>query len=193
MSVLGNGLSDAEYDTDAMSVKEATLAMLRRAGAAEDAILATQSNLSNTYAKMERVDQALQMDREIYSGRLKLHGKENDKTLRAASNYASTLVHLNRFEEAKSLLRKTIPVARRVLGESHETTFKTGWIYAQSLYNDDSATLDDLREAVTTLEEIERIARRVFGGAHPSTTGIETSLRMAREKLRARETPSTRA
>ena len=70
---------------------------------------------------------------------------------------------------------------------------RVGWIYAQSLYNDDSATLDDLREAVTTLEEIERIARRVLGGAHPDVVGIETSLRMAREKLRARETPSTRA
>ena len=32
---------------------------------------------------------------------------------------------------------------------------------------DDGATLDDLREAVTTLEETERTARRVLGGAHP--------------------------
>ena len=33
---------------------------------------------------------------------------------------------------------------------------------------DDAATLDDLREAVTTLEDAERIARRVLGGAHPT-------------------------
>ena len=32
------------------------------------------------------------------------------------------------------------------------------------LYQDPAATLGDLREAVTTLEEIERIARRVLGG-----------------------------
>ena len=32
----------------------------------------------------------------------------------------------------------------------------------------DGATLDDLREAVTTLEDTERIARRVLGGAHPT-------------------------
>ena len=57
---------------------------------------------------------------------------------------------------------------------------------------DDSSTLDDLREAVTTFEETERTARRVFGGAHPDTVYIEQSLRNARAKLRARETPSPR-
>ena len=35
------------------------------------------------------------------------------------------------------------------------------------------ATLDDLREAVTTLEDTERIARRVLGSAHPIAVGIE--------------------
>jgi hypothetical protein len=51
---------------------------------------------------------------------------------------------------------------------------------------DDGATLDDLREAVTTLEETARTARRVMGGAHPLVAKIEHSLRAA---LRARETP----
>ena len=50
-------------------------------------------------------------------------------------------------------------------------------------------TLDDLREAVTALEESERIARRVFGGAHPMTKGMELRLRKARAALRAREAP----
>jgi len=59
------------------------------------------------------------------------------------------------------------------------------------LCNDPDATLDDLREAATTLEDTARIARRVLGGAHPTTVGIEKSLREARAALRARETPST--
>ena len=63
-------------------------------------------------------------------------------------------------------------------------------IYARSLYSDDDATLDDLREAVTTLEDTERIARRVLGGAHPLTEGIEYELQDARAALRARETPA---
>ena len=62
-------------------------------------------------------------------------------------------------------------------------------LYAQSLYVDPDATLDDLREAVTTLEETERTARRVFGGAHPLTEQLQVDLRAARAELRARETP----
>ena len=64
-------------------------------------------------------------------------------------------------------------------------------LYAQSLYEDTTATLDDLREAVSTLEDAGRIARRVLGGAHPTTTGIEDHLRRSRAILRARETPPT--
>ena len=67
------------------------------------------------------------------------------------------------------------------------------WNYADALYKGGGATLDELREAVTTLEDTERIARRVLGGAHPTTTGIERDLRKSRAVLRARETPETLA
>ena len=127
------------------------------------------------------------MRRDVYSGRLKLNGEEHGNTLIAANNYASSLTHLKHFEEAKSLLRKTIPVARRVLGENHESTLRVRWVYARSLYEDPSATLDDLHEAVTTLEETERVARRVFGGAHPLVQSVERYLRESRAALRARE------
>ena len=52
-------------------------------------------------------------------------------------------------------------------------------------FEDSTATLDDLSEAVTTLEDAGRIARRVFGGAHPLTTGIDGALQNARAALRA--------
>ena len=56
-----------------------------------------------------------------------------------------------------------------------------------ALYQDGAATLDELREAVTTLEDAARIARRVMGGAHPTmTVEIEGALRDARIILRAR-------
>ena len=61
------------------------------------------------------------------------------------------------------------------------------WTYAGAIYEDDDATLDDLREAVSTLEDTERTARRVLGGAHPDVVRIEKSLREAREAVHARE------
>ena len=65
-------------------------------------------------------------------------------------------------------------------------------MYAGALYEDPGATLDDLRESVTTLEDTAPIARRVLGGAHPLTKVIERILGNARAALRARETPSAR-
>ena len=128
------------------------------------------------------------MKRDVYSGRLKLNGEEHVETLREASSYSESLIHLKRYQEVKSLLRKTIPVARRVLGDDNILTLVMKWIYATALYSDPAASLDDLREAVATLEETERTARRVLGAAHPVTAGIEGRLRFAREALAARET-----
>ena len=48
-------------------------------------------------------------------------------------------------------------------------------------FMDDGATLDDVREAVTTLEEIGPTSRRVLGGTHPLTEAIEGQLRNTRD------------
>ena len=65
--------------------------------------------------------------------------------------------------------------------------------YAKALYDDPDSTLDDVREAVTALEELDRTARRVLGRAHPHATWIEGTLRHARDVLRARDKPPTNA
>ena len=114
----------------------------------------------------------------------------HEETLVAALNYVASLTNLRRFEEAKALMRKMLPVLRRVLGENHENTLRMRWSYAVALYKDDGATLDDLHEAIQTLEETKRTVRRVFGGAHPFTKYIEVALRYSRAALHARETPS---
>jgi len=80
-------------------------------------------------------------------------------------------------------------VAQRVLGENDDLTLRMRSIYATTLFRDDAATLDDLREAVTTLEDAERTARRVLGGAHPLTEDFEFNVRNARAALAAHETP----
>ena len=70
-----------------------------------------------------------------------------------------------------------------------DTRFWCFFLGARFSAVDTSATLDDLRQAVTTLEETGRTARRVLGGAHPVVVEMEESLRNARAALRARETP----
>ena len=127
------------------------------------------------------------MRRDIYSGYLKLVGEEHVQTLIAANNYAISLTELRRFEEAKSLLRKSMPVARRALGENDEATLRMRSTYARALYLDSESTLNDLREALNTLVETARIARRVLGSAHPNAMKIEQCLQKSRAALRARE------
>jgi len=187
MSVLGNGLTAAANYEDALSVQEAAFSLQRRHGASEEQMLVMQANLATTYHMLGRLEEATRMLRGVYSGRLKLHGEEHAHTLTAGNNYATSLNHLRRFKEAKEVLRKTIPVARRVLGESNVLTLKTRSIYAEALYRADGATLDDLRQAVTTLEDTGRIARRVFGDAHPLTMNIEGEVQKVRAALAARE------
>ena len=103
----------------------------------------------------------------------------------AATNYAIALNEMQRFKEAKKVLRKTIPVVRRARGENDEVTLRMRWTYARALYANTGATLDDLREAVATLEETERTARRVLGGAHPIVARTGECLRSARTILDA--------
>ena len=82
-------------------------------------------------------------------------------------------------------MRKTIPVALRVCGENKDLTLRMRSTYARALFLDAGATLEDLRQAVTKLEETLRTARRVLGGSHPCTGTIETALRGARAALQA--------
>ena len=149
-----------------------------------------QGNLASSYHALGRTAEALRYRRDVYAGYLKLHGEEHVDSLTEAHNYTSSLICLRYFKEAKELMRKTIPVAQRVLGASHDLTLTLRTNYAHTLIRDDSSTLDDLREAVTTLEEAEQTARRVLGGAYPTTGVIERSLRKARAALSARDVSS---
>ena len=187
MTELGNGLQNGGHYEVALSVEEAYLAMLRRLGESESHILVAQGNLAGTYYALGRVEDAILIERDVYAGRLKLSGEEGVSTLISANNYATSLASLTRFEEAKSLLRKTIPVARRVFGESDDLTLAMKKNYARSLYENSCATLGDLHEAVNTLVETERTARRVLGISHPDALSIEEALRQSRAVLRVRE------
>ena len=184
MMQLGNGLYAAGHYSDALIVREAELSMRRRLGDSAGNILAVQGNLAISYKELGRNEEAICLRRDVYTGWLKLEGEEGRNTLREGQNYAHALVQLRRFEEAKTLLRKLMPVAQRILGDNGYITLLTRSVYAKALYEDPGATLEDLREAVTTLEEIERTARRVLGGTHPLTMDIEDVLRGMRAALR---------
>ena len=191
MNMLGTGLNAAKHHEDALSVNEAELALRQRLGADERDLLNVRGNLASTYAMLGRWDESLGVRRDIYSGFVRVLGEEDRESLSEAHNFALSLVNdrVRKFGEAKSLLRKSIPVAQRVLGEGNENTLRMRMLLARALCQDPAATLDDIREAVTTLEDTASTARRVLGGAHPFISTIDQNLAIVRGALRNHETP----
>ena len=185
LAELGNGLADGKHNEDALSVRETQLAVYQRLGAPEQTMLWFQTSLASTYQDLRRYEEAIVLRRNVYSGSLKLYGEEHVETLAAAADYAHSLNGLQRFEEAKSLMRKMIPVARCSFREGDANMLRMRWNYAEALYRADGATLDDIREAVATLEEIEPIAQRVLGGSHPLVVENESHLCNSRAEMRA--------
>ena len=184
MRLLGNVLFDAGDHEDALLARQAELSLMKRVGAPGDHMLAVQTRVGYSYNALGRHEEGLPLQRDVYSGRLKLHGENHQETIWSAGYLANSLYRTRRFDEGKALLRKVIPVARRVLGKGNIDVVRLRWSYGCFLYRAPDATLDDIREAVATMEEIERTARRMLGGAHPLTIAIAVSY----THLRAHET-----
>ena len=173
-----------------LTVEEAQLSMMRRLGAPETNILIAQGNLATTYWEVGRIEEALRIERDVYSGRVRLYGEEHEDTLSTATNYAVSLKDQGHFDEAKALLRKTNPAAQRVLGSNDETTLRMRWLYAEALYKDPGATLNDLQESMEMLEDTTQTMRRVFGSAHPEVVNIQNCLETSRRVLAAHPSAS---
>ena len=56
-------------------------------------------------------------------------------------------------------------------------------MYAQCLYRNDGASLDDVTAAIAQLEDLDRRMTRTYGAAHPQTGSTRTRLEAARKKL----------
>ena len=88
---LGNRSTFAGHYDDAVSVKEAELATLRRIGGTESDILITLANLAGTYDELGRREDSLRILQDVYSRRLEFSGEEHVHTISAAINYAVML------------------------------------------------------------------------------------------------------
>ena len=167
---------------------EASLAQLRRQGRSEDseAILAVQTGIAYIFSYLDRDEEALELERTIYRQRITSRGKFNVRTIRAALNLSVSLTNLKRFEEARALAQKTIPAVRCALGPDHDLTLCIRRNSAETISMDPKSTLADLRQAETTLRDVCRRTRRVFGTSHPETVICETMMRRLNETLAER-------
>ena len=77
-------------------------------------------------------------------------------------------------------------------GAEHEYMLQIRTLHARALCEDENASLDNLRQAVELLEDIESISSRVLGARHPDTAANRSMLSSAREKLAQAEAPVAR-
>ena len=177
MNLLGNGLFAAQHGEDALSVRETELSMRRRIGAPAAAILNAQANLASSYQLLGRLEDALSVERDIYSRRLKICGEDSHDALSETVNLALILRNTGNKPEAKELLQARIPVAERSLGRENYVYFRLCWLYAVSLVDAASTTtLDDLVRAEALLDDTYTRFRRVMGDGHPDTPRIHKRL-----------------
>ena len=135
------------------------------------------------------------MTREIYAGLLALSETEPGRPS-AALNLAVNLFNNgrgrldpNEYAEVKSLLRTNIPYARRELGNDHLITTNMAELLSVIIidevqqHRDAADPSEDLLEAVTTLEDLCKRGRRIFGATHPQTLKFEKNLKLARKLI----------
>ena len=183
MNQLGNGLHDADQHEDALTVREAELAMKLRLGMPARQLLVVRGNIANSYQMLRRYDEALRMRREVYSGTLRICGEDSYDALVDTLNLALALRKTGNKPEAKELLRARIPVAERSLGRENYVYFRLRWTYAKSLADAADATLDDVVQAEALLDDTYTRFRRVMGDRHPDTPRIHEILLAMREAL----------
>ncbi len=184
MSQLGNGLSAAGHDEDAMAVRETELSNMRRLGKSGENLLAVQSNLAVTYSQLGRSDEALSNFREVYAGDRSLFGNGDGRTLMAANNLVHELQRQNKYAEAVSILREALSEARRALGDDHQMTLMLSSLLSDSLLRaGPSPTVDDVRESIAIGEDNCKRSRRLLGESHPDTRRRQRALDYARSYL----------
>jgi hypothetical protein len=159
------------------------MSMELRHGAPKGNIILVQNNLANTYRALGQLDRALRLRRAVYDDAVAALGPDHDLTLNVALGLSVNLAQARSFREARSLSSKVIPIARQKLGAEHDITLQLRALHAGTLFQPDGATRSQVLEAVTMLEGLVRVVRRVFGDSHPHARTFQAPLDDAKAKL----------
>jgi len=177
MNQLANGLAVAEYHEDSLSVREAELATEERLGASPLRTLVTRGNLALSYYHLGRIEDALRLQREVYTGwqilsvssevlsSSALREAVGDSLAISVGNLTELLVAAREFEEAQSLAREKLPAIIDRHGSDHTLTLEVRTWYARALFLEG----EDLSEPERIHEDVWRRSRRVLGDSHPDT------------------------
>ena len=146
-------------------------------------LIPIQSNIACTLLRLDRSAEALEIMRGNHASESAIHGRAHPNTLCGALNLASSLHRTKRHVEARDFIRENLPIVDGELGQDSEFAIKFRLILSQALWQNDDASLGDVKEAGEILEDICPRIRRVFGATHPITLGAASDLRVYKKYL----------
>jgi tetratricopeptide (TPR) repeat protein len=131
----------------------------------------TMINLANSYAKSERLDEAIELLEEALALCLRILGPEHQHTLSAMSNLVNLYRDAGRRDEALVMLEKMLPVRSKVSGPRHRDTLVAMGNLAVFYFE---AGRKD--EALALSEKSVDLSRKVLGSEHPDTLSAMNNL-----------------
>jgi hypothetical protein len=182
MTALGNGLDLEGKFEERLAVFKSQLAMLPRVGASQEHVLGNQGNTATCLSAHGRYEEAMKITVRIYSGMKALNGPRNEFTILSAANLASSLEDNERKAAALSLAAEYLPIAESVLGPHDITTLRLRKCCLRARIQT-GASLDDVREVMSSCEDLHRTAIQVLGSQHPFTELIKDDVEVCRKGI----------
>ncbi|KAG8782587.1 hypothetical protein FRC20_011914 [Serendipita sp. 405] len=126
--------------------------------------LDSMAMLSNSYYSLGKVQEALQLDEEVFQKWKQLFGPDHLYTLHAMNNLADSYRSLGRVEEALPLQEEVLPKRRQLLGPDHLHTLSAMNNLAASY-----SSLGRVEEALQLQEEVFQKRKQLLGPDHLET------------------------
>ncbi|QOC21938.1 serine/threonine protein kinase [Wenzhouxiangella sp. AB-CW3] len=113
-------------------------------------------NVGAALGMLGRLEEALEIENEVYDILAERYGRRNRSTLNVMNNRAMTLMEMGRLEDAASELRQLVSLARQTYGRNHLTTLNfrlsLGLLHLRKEMNEEA--LEDLAEVATWREHL---------------------------------------
>jgi eukaryotic-like serine/threonine-protein kinase len=167
MTGLANSFHDQGRHTDALKLREETLAAMKRVLPADHpATLGNMNNLANSYYALNRHAEALKLNEETLEARKRALPADHPDTLMNMNNLAGAYYALGRHADALKLFKEALAVQQRVLPADHPDTL-TNMNNLASTYHE----LGQHTDALTLREKTLAAQQRVLPADHPDTLG----------------------
>ncbi|KAG8845552.1 hypothetical protein FRB91_001665 [Serendipita sp. 411] len=147
-------------------------------GSNTNTTLASMVMLSNSYYSLGKVQEALQLEEEVFQKWKQVLGPDHLDTLMAMNNLAASYASLGRAQEALPLQEEVLQKRKQLLGPDHLSTMMVMSNLAASYYS-----LGRVEEALPLQEEVLQKRKQALGPDHLDTLAAMGNLAVSYASL----------